>query len=111
MNVILFKWTNVLNHIGNDKNMLKAFVKFYSRVQISNWKTPSDVIKTFNSADIILCKKSKKNRIVFNIGGNKYRMVCAYKFGNMSLVLYIKFVGTHSEYDRIEICQVNMFSK
>jgi mRNA interferase HigB len=45
-----------------------------------------------------------KNRVVFNIAGNKYRLIVAiaYQFG----AIYIKFVGTHQEYDKIDALTV-----
>jgi len=109
MKVILHKWANVIDYIGTDKIMLKAFLNFYKQINSCSWKTPSDVLRSFNTADIVYCKKAESNRIVFNIGGNKYRMVCGYRFGTRSIVLYIKFVGVHSDYDKIDVCKVNLF--
>ena len=45
-----------------------------------------------------------KNRVVFNIAGNKYRLVVAiaYQFG----AIYIKFVGTHKEYDKVDVLAI-----
>lgn len=53
----------------------------------------------FGSADFVA-----DNRIVFNIGGNKYRLVVrvSYEFGRV----LVKFVGTHAEYDRIDVTTV-----
>lgn len=60
----------------------------------SDWKTPNDVKRTFAKASII-----GDNRVVFNIGGNAYRLIVKieYKIG----WLYIRFIGTHKEYDKI----------
>ncbi len=60
----------------------------------SNWKTPNDVKRTFAKASII-----GDNRVVFNIGGNSYRLIVKieYKIG----WIYIRFIGTHNEYDKI----------
>jgi len=103
------KWINVINHIKGDQEMLKAFIKFYVRLNSAEWEKPNDIFITFNSADLIKCKK--KNRIVFNVGGNKYRLICRYYFGIKYIQLFVKFVGKHSEYDLIDVCKIEMFKK
>jgi len=109
MKVNLVKWINVLGVVQGDKEMLNAFVKFYEKLREVQWEKPNDILNTYNSADIIKCKKS--NRIVFNVGGNKYRLITGYYFGKKIINLYIKFVGTHNQYDKIEVCEINMFKK
>lgn len=109
VDVKLFKWSNLVNHIGNDKIMLAAFEKFKARIDLCNWENPSDIMKLFRTADTITCKGQAFNRIVFDVGGNKYRLICGYKFGKRNILLYIRFVGTHSEYDETDACKVNMF--
>jgi mRNA interferase HigB len=63
------------------------------------WKTPQDIKNQYASF-------VGKNRVVFNIKGNHYRLIVAvaYRFG----ALYIKFVGTHAEYDQIDAATVEM---
>lgn len=109
MKVNLVKWVNVLDTVKKDKEMLNAFIKFYEKLKETKWNKPNDVLNTFNSADIIKCKPS--NRFVFNIGGNKYRLITGYYFGKTFVNLYIKFVGTHSQYDKIDVCKINMFKR
>ncbi len=98
-----------MHHVKSDKIMLNAFVKFYGQLKKCHWSNPSDILKSFNSADIINCGIKELNRIVFNIGGNKYRLVCGYKFTEGKTILFVKFVGTHKEYDKIDVCKINMF--
>lgn len=109
MKVKIFKWANVIEHCSQNKIMLKAFEDFYNQLKYCNWEIPSDIIKSFRTADIISCEGKPFNRVVFNIGGNKYRLICGYKFGSNRVVLYVRFVGTHNEYDKIKVCEVNMF--
>lgn len=60
----------------------------------ADWKTPQDVRAKYGTASIL-----KDGRVVFNIGGNNYRLVVwiNYEFST----IYIRFIGTHSEYDAI----------
>jgi len=55
-----------------------------------------DVKATFRSADII-----PNGRVVFNIGGNKYRLVAAIHYRGKRA--YVRFIGTHREYDNIDV--------
>ncbi|MEM6633627.1 MAG: type II toxin-antitoxin system HigB family toxin [Bacteroidota bacterium] len=89
--------------------MKLAFEKFKDRIDMCDWSSPSDIMKSFRTADTITCIGKPFTRIVFNIGGNKYRMICGYKFGKNRVVLYIRFIGTHEAYDNINPCEVNMF--
>ncbi|MFZ5658757.1 MAG: type II toxin-antitoxin system HigB family toxin [Pseudomonadota bacterium] len=65
----------------------------------ADWKTPADVKADYRNASIIA-----NNRVVFNIKGNDYRLITAinYDFGT----IWIKFIGTHAEYDRIDAATV-----
>ncbi|MFT6337874.1 MAG: mRNA interferase HigB [Saprospiraceae bacterium] len=107
--VNLVKWVNVLEIVKSNPEMKKAFIKFYLKLKTVEWKHPNDVLKTFNSADILKCTNG--NRIIFNLGGNKYRLICGYYFGVNTIHLFVKFVGTHKQYDRIEACKIEMFKR
>ena len=72
-------------------------------------ENPNDVLKTFNTADIINCKNN--NRIVFNVSGNKYRLICGYYFGETFIQLFVKFAGTHEEYNLVDVCKIEMYKK
>ncbi len=66
----------------------QALLAWYDSVLFENWKQPADIKERYASATIL-----KKRRVVFNIKGNKFRLIVAvaYKIG----VVYIKFIGTH----------------
>ena len=68
---------------------------WYLRARRAGWKTPTDVRRDYANASIIA-----NNRIVFNIRGNHYRLIVAidYNYG----IVYIRFVGTHASYDKID---------
>jgi len=65
----------------------------------ADWESPHDVKQEYSSADII-----GKNRIVFNIKGNRYRLVVKIYYNRK--LCYIRFVGTHAEYDNIDVHKV-----
>jgi len=60
----------------------------------SDWSNPNSVKQTYASASIL-----KNSRIVFNIKGNSYRLVAKFNFGKKWI--FIRFIGTHTEYDKI----------
>ena len=71
---------------------LRAWV---SVVRAADWSKPTDVRAMFRSADIL-----KNGRAIFDIGGNKYRMVVAIHYRGKRV--YVRFIGTHADYDRID---------
>jgi mRNA interferase HigB len=75
---------------------LKAW---YQEVKTAEWKNPNDVKIHYRSASIV-----GKNRIVFNICGNKYRLVI--KVNYETQWVFIRFVGTHKEYDKIDVTKI-----
>jgi mRNA interferase HigB len=102
------KWKNVEAFCDNDHLKNKAFKQFYQRAKYSDWNKPKDIIETFGKADLVTCKNGRP-RIVFNIARNRFRLVCGYSFRIKTVNLYIKFVGTHKDYDAIDVCKVDMF--
>jgi len=68
---------------------------WYADTRKANWTKPTDITSTYRTASVL-----PNNRIVFNIGGNKYRLVVVVHYD--SGVVYVRFVGTHQEYDRID---------
>jgi mRNA interferase HigB len=67
----------------------------------ASWSQPSDIKERYRSASIL-----KNRRIVFNIRGNDYRLVVAIAYKLQ--VVYVKFVGTHKEYDAVDAETVDM---
>lgn len=67
---------------------------WYAEAKSANWSKPLDIKVYYASASIL-----KNNRVVFNIAGNRYRLVVQINY--QSEVVYIKFIGTHAEYDAI----------
>jgi mRNA interferase HigB len=65
----------------------------------AQWRDPPAVKTSFNTADIL-----KDGRVVFDIGGNKYRLVAWINYAHATV--YVRFVGTHREYDAIDAQEV-----
>jgi len=76
---------------ADSESSLRAWVK---RVNQAQWNSFSDVKKCFGSADVL-----PGNRVVFNIKGNKYRIVVKIHYNTG--FMFIRFIGTHAEYDKI----------
>jgi len=109
--VRIIKWKNVYDHCDSDRIMKNAFEKFYYRMNLIDFETPQDIILGFENSDLVTCKRSGQTRIIFNVGTNKYRLICGYFFAPTLVILYVKFVGTHKEYDKINACEIDMFKK
>lgn len=72
-----------------------ALLAWYDTAKIANWNNFSEVRKSFNSVDYV-----GNQRYVFNIKGNDYRLVVVIQY--IHKTIYIRFVGTHNEYDKID---------
>ena len=72
---------------------------WYADAKHANWQTPADIKNVYRNASIVA-----NNRAIFNIKGNKYRLVVVvqYQYG----IVYIRFVGTHQEYDKIDAATI-----
>jgi mRNA interferase HigB len=74
-----------------------ALDEWYVKTEQSRWDCFADVKQTFNSVDSV-----GRKRYVFNIRGNSCRIITIILFGPK--IVYIRFIGTHSEYDEIKDC-------
>ncbi len=79
----------------------QPLLSWFKEVEKAKWKSPADVKKLYRSADFV-----GDGRIVFNIGGNKFRLVVWVKY-SIELVL-IKWVGTHEEYDVVDVTTIGL---
>ncbi len=68
---------------------------WYNTAMSSTWVSPNDIKKTYANASIL-----KSGRVVFNIKGNDYRLVAKINFEKQWL--FVRFIGTHAEYDKID---------
>jgi mRNA interferase HigB len=77
----------------------EPLLAWYREVQQQDWDTPAKVKQKYGNASIVA-----DNRVVFNIKGNDYRLVV--KINYAYRVVYIRFVGTHAQYDEIDVEEV-----
>jgi mRNA interferase HigB len=77
---------------------LKAW---YEEATTATWTQPDDIKAQYRSASVL-----KNRRVVFNIKGNDYRLIVAVAYKLQ--VVYVKFVGTHKEYDAVDAETIDM---
>lgn len=98
MKVHLIKEKTIRNFNRDHVSGKNSFEDWLEKVKKAEWNIPGDIIKTFSSADLL---GRGSFRVVFNIGGNKFRMICKYGFGETEVHLFICWLGIHAEYDKI----------
>jgi mRNA interferase HigB len=77
----------------------QALKAWYQEAEHASWKGPKDIKKDYPSASFLA-----DNRVVFNIRGNKYRLIVRINY-SYSMV-WIRFVGTHAQYGRIDAAKI-----
>src|SRR3972149_10415032 len=68
---------------------------WYTDARRANWKSPAEIKAVYRTASIL-----NNNRVIFNIKGNRYRLVVVVEYSQGKG--FIRFVGTHAEYDRMD---------
>ena len=82
----------LLPDYADSEGPLKAW---YSEAVNADWKNPGDVKQQYASVSVL-----KDSRLVFNIAGNKYRLVVRVNYE--AKIVFIRFIGTHKQYDEID---------
>jgi len=99
MRVHLIKKQTIQDYVDGHAPGKSSFENWLTAVQYADWAIPQDMRQTFGSADLL---GNGSDRVVFNIGGNNYRMICQYYFGLTKVHLFVRWIGTHTKYD--ELC-------
>jgi mRNA interferase HigB len=81
---------------GDAEQPLKAW---HALAKAASWRHPKEIKAKFPSASFLA-----NNRVVFNIGGNKVRLVVKVDYEFQAI--YIRFIGTHADYDKIEASSI-----
>ncbi|WP_421889739.1 type II toxin-antitoxin system HigB family toxin [Marinoscillum sp.] len=98
MQVHLIKEKTILDFTEKYAGSKAAFDQWLQKLEWADWDEPGDIKSTYNSADLL---GQGTNRVVFNIGGNNYRLIGQYSFGKRMAHLFVCWIGTHAEYDKI----------
>jgi mRNA interferase HigB len=102
MRVRLVKRQTIEDYTVQYANSRVPFQKWLEKIKYADWNVPDDISGTFGTADIL---GNGCDRVVFDIGGNNYRMICGYYFSSKRVHLFICWIGTHAEYT--ELCNKN----
>jgi mRNA interferase HigB len=97
--MVIISWATLRDFYQIHSDVKTALEEWYDVVDEANWSNFSDIKQTFNSVDYV-----GNDRYVFNIKGNKYRLVALIFF--KSRTVFIRFVGTHAEYDKVNISKI-----
>jgi len=77
----------------------QALLAWHDEACKANWQQPADIKRHFASASLV-----GNNRVVFNIKGNDYRLVVLVRYDKG--LMFVRFVGTHAQYDKIDVLTV-----
>jgi mRNA interferase HigB len=73
----------------------QSLKSWFKEASAASWSTPEDVKRRYAHASFLA-----RNRVVFNIGGNKYRLIVQINYDFK--IVYIRFVGSHAAYDKVD---------
>lgn len=114
MKVKLIRNASIEEFILQNARSKSSMDIFRQVLRAADWNNPVDIKNTFARKADIICNGT---RIVFDVGGRVYRIICGMKFMKTVVYLYIKFIGTHAEYDKLcnvskketGICEVDLY--
>lgn len=98
MRVHLIKKQTIENYAKQNAQGRSSLSFWVAAIKYADWNVPSDIKRTFGSADLL---GKSSSRVVFDIGGNNYRMICKYFFGEKQTHLFVCWIGTHNEYNAV----------
>ena len=98
MKVNLISRQTIINYVSRNVNSKIPFEDWLSKLKAANWEKPCDIKTTFKTVDLL---GKSSHRVVFDIGGNNYRIICKAAFGENEVHLFVCWIGTHAQYDKI----------
>jgi mRNA interferase HigB len=98
MKAHIIKKKTIEHYVRNNAQSRAGLNTWLNVMKNADWNEPLDIVISFNMADIL---GKGTNRVVFNIGGNKYRMICSYYFGKTRVHIFIRWIGTHAAYTKL----------
>jgi len=114
MKVNLIRKASIEDFISNNARSKSSMDNFQQILKDVDWTVPADIKTTFGRRADIVCEGT---RVVFDVGGGVYRVICGLAFGKKTVFLFVKFVGTHAEYQKLcnpkknetGICDVDLY--
>lgn len=94
--MIIFTPATISQYATDHPDVHDELLRWMRIVEAADWSSLADIKRDFNSVDYV-----KNDRYVFNIKGNQYRLIAMIHFRVRSL--YVRFIGTHAEYDRVDV--------
>lgn len=98
MQVHLIKAETLENFALWNARSTASLEDWLTKIKNADWQQPCDIKRTYNSADLL---GRSSHRVVFDLGGNNYRLICKYAFGRKQVHLFICWIGTHTDYDKL----------
>ena len=95
----VFNYATLRDFFERHADAKDPLLAWFDETTNANWQTPLDIKGRFSSADFV-----EGNRVIFNIKGNKYRLVVAVRYEFHAV--YVRFIGTHAEYDKVNAATV-----
>lgn len=84
---------------GKHSESQQQLTSWFREVSKMEWKSPNDIKKEYPSASFL-----ENNRVVFNIKGNKYRLIVRINYDYR--MVWIRFIGTHADYDKVDATKI-----
>jgi mRNA interferase HigB len=98
MKINLIKRKTIENFALDNSKSRNSLRIWLTLIKVADWRKPEEIKETFCSADLL---GNGSNRVVFDIAGNAYRIICKYYFGTTKVHLFVKWIGTHADYTKI----------
>lgn len=98
----IYNFSSLILFYSKHPDCKQTLQKWYHDVFSKQWKKPADVTKDYNTSRAI-----KNNRVIFKINENDYRLIAEINY--QKGWLFIKFIGTHAQYDKMDPETVNQF--
>jgi mRNA interferase HigB len=95
-------WKTLASFCATHPDAKAAVTRWHQIVKAADWSSMDDIQAAFANAKILNGERAR-----FEIAGGKYRLIVAFKF--RSKIAFIKFVGTHREYDSVDALTVSQF--
>jgi mRNA interferase HigB len=93
--MVIISKAKIIEFYQTETKAKEILLQWYNITLLSDWQDFHSIKQSFNSVDSV-----GNNRYVFNVGGNKYRIVAMIHFSTRTV--YLRFVNTHKEYDKID---------